>query len=233
METDHDEPPDQDTCFPVEYSLFETFYFMASTCSQRMITVEQEVDREHRRLKEQAADKAQTKTQAVDGNFMDGRFIPPGEGFSMPRQEDIDQSPRARLARLAISRLLFSAIALEGIINNYGFRKLPKVFDSLDKIPTAEKWHAFPQIAVGQTLEPEVMNSIGQVIRARNDLAHNKTKIVDYAKSGNKWDLEATAVRLPADRIVKQALMALKAIDDTVDTEWIMRRIASKWEAHW
>ncbi len=93
---------------------------------------------------------------------------------------DFHCEKNAAIQRAAMVSVVFSALAIEGFINDYGITRFSKnYFDNhLDKLKTTSKWVIFPQLVVGKPLDTggKPYEMLKNLFKLRDRLVHSKTR---------------------------------------------------------
>lgn len=138
---------------------------------------------------------------------------------------DFNAEMNSRIQRSAMVVVVFSALTLEAFINHYGIERFSAGFfdDHLDRLGPVSKWVVIPRLTVGRELDRggESFTLLTQLFRLRNKLVHykmRKKKIRDLREEED-WVTEMHAEE--AVRAVEAAIRDLKAIDASVDAEWL------------
>ena len=84
----------------------------------------------------------------------------------------------ARQYRAIMGCIVFSAMAVEALINVYGMTRIGKTHykNWYDSLPTPLKWQFVPKQAVGASLDPrcEPFQGLEKLVQKRNELVHHK-----------------------------------------------------------
>ncbi len=131
----------------------------------------------------------------------------------------------AEIQRQAMVVAIFSALTLEAFINDYGIYRFSSAFfdDHLDKLGPSSKWLIIPRLVTGKEIprDGQAHKGIVKVFDLRNRLVHYKArkKKISDLKDDKDWVTEKHADA--AYKSVDLAVLALKAIDPSVDVDWL------------
>lgn len=98
-----------------------------------------------------------------------------------------DELPIIReIDKCSLIAIVFSALAVEAYIYDYGARKFSDTFIQkyLDKLDVISKWVVIPQLATGQELsrDSQAFELLKKLIRERNNIIHYKSSDIDPEK---------------------------------------------------
>jgi len=158
------------------------------------------------------------------------RLVRQREGRDVITRDDVDFqcALSAAIQREAIVAVIFSALALEAFINDYGLMHFSKSYfkDHLDRLSTVSKWVVFPKLVVGKQLDTNLQpfESLVKLFKCRDKLVHYKTKrkrVCDLADKdwSEYWFGEEEASE--ALETITQVVTALKELDPSVDIDWL------------
>lgn len=124
----------------------------------------------------------------------------------------------------AMITAIFSALALEGLINDYLITRFSRGFlDSyLDRLSPKSKWLVFPWLATGRSINTDgvTFQLLDALFSLRNRLVHFKGSRAPLKDSGQK-DRVGEKEAHDAVRTVRLATSQLKRFDSNVSTLWL------------
>jgi len=138
-------------------------------------------------------------------------------------ERDIIAASEATEERLAVTTVIFSALALEAFINDYGLSSLRKDhFERLDRLSPVGKWLVLPWIVTGNRLSSSgrAFSSLKGLFGHRNRLAHFKSeeKPVSKLKPGDRYTQKEASEAVTTVRV---AVTELRHVDEKIDTGWV------------
>ncbi len=117
--------------------------------------------------------------------------------------EATDTSGKHEVEKLVLSRkatehgikaIVFSSMCVESAINNYAGTQLGDKYaqQHLDKLNVQSKWVVIPKLVCGRSIDKSgpAFNALGKLIKARNELVHNKSKELNPTNPNLKTILE-------------------------------------------
>lgn len=117
---------------------------------------------------------------AYDNYFEVTRLVDERGQRTLKADVDFVCEKNAAIQRAAMVTVVFSALTLEGFINDYGITRFSKnYFDNhLDKLKTRSKWVIFPQLIVGKPLntDGQPYEMLKNLFNLRDRLVHSKTR---------------------------------------------------------
>jgi len=124
--------------------------------------------------------------------------------------------------------IVFSALTLEGFINDYGFKFVfsQKDFERFEKYPVICKLWIFPQIKTGKWINTKdfPLQDLLNLFSLRNRLVHSKTKRVSIGKlmqkTANIFFKEKEAKN--AIQTLRKTISFLKELDSEIDISWMV-----------
>lgn len=126
--------------------------------------------------------------------------------------------------RLAVVTVIFSALALEALINDYAISNSSKThFENyLDISSTPAKWVIFPWLFVGKHLDTDrqTFERLKNLFRLRNRFVHFKRSKEPQPDRGEK-DRITKHHAARAVHTVRMAVAQLKRLDPRVSTLWL------------
>lgn len=89
-----------------------------------------------------------------------------------------------KLNKSALITIIFSALAIEAYIYDYGARNISDRFIQkyVDKLDVISKWVIIPQLVNGKEFprEGKGFELLGKLVKARNSIVHNKSYDMDF-----------------------------------------------------
>jgi len=80
--------------------------------------------------------------------------------------------------------IVMTAFCLEAFINFYAVHYgIDTMVGYNERIPTLKKWKQYPKILTGSTMSQDSINRLEMIFKARNQLAHYKSRTTDAAYS--------------------------------------------------
>ena len=126
--------------------------------------------------------------------------------------------------RAAVVTVIFSALALEAFINDYGLSRFAKGFfdKHLDRLDPTSKWVIFPRLAKGKGIatDGESFGLLSRLFHLRNRLAHFKSskRRPSEMKRDDRIMMEHAKEALEA---VERIVAELRRVDGTIDFRWL------------
>ena len=131
-------------------------------------------------------------------------------------QADIDLLDE-REERFAMAAVVFSAMTLEALINDYAICNFTRTYfeNYRDWFRVRTKWRIFPQLVTGKTMgtEGQTFQGLTKLFSLRNDLVHFKATEKKHPVGKNQASDAIETVRKAVDK--------LKARDGKVSTDWL------------
>lgn len=144
-------------------------------------------------------------------------------------EEDVDYLARNGLTpadedRSAVVTVIFSALTLEALINDYAVSRFSKWFLTryLDTLNAVSKWLIVPWVAVGTRFSTggKTMEVLKKLFGLRNKLVHFKTTHAPTPDAGKK-DRLTKAHAAEAIDAVRRAVDELTHLDPSVSNLWL------------
>lgn len=86
-----------------------------------------------------------------------------------------------RLQEFTMVSVVFSAAAVEGLINHYGKKKLGEtVFSQLSRLKVVEKVSLFPLLTVQKSFNKTTLGSVKGLMKLRNGIVHSEPFTVRF-----------------------------------------------------
>jgi hypothetical protein len=132
----------------------------------------------------------------------------------------------AAIQRAAMVTVVFSALTIEGFINDYGITRFSKsYFDNhLDKLNTVSKWIILPQLVTGTSLstDGQAFQMLKSLFKLRDRLVHSKTRTKRVCDlNDDDWIRESEASK--AIETVRLLMKEIGDLDETVDATELKR----------
>lgn len=116
------------------------------------------------------------------------------EGWAAERDEVARSDIEDRAFEAGVKTTIFAALSVEAAINDYAAWQLgDSFFDShLSNLDVMSKWVVVPKLVCGKTIDKSgpAYSALRQLIKARNELAHNKSRHLDLSDPGLAIKLE-------------------------------------------
>jgi hypothetical protein len=141
------------------------------------------------------------------------------------RDVDFHAAKNAEIQRTAMVSVIFSALALEAFINNYGIERFSgSYFDNyLDKLSAVSKWIVIPRLVTGKEIDRDgqAFEWLKGLFMQRDKLVHYKTrkKKISELREDKDWVTEEHSEH--ALQTVRAVVEALSEIDPNVEIEWL------------
>lgn len=138
---------------------------------------------------------------------------------------DFNAAKNAEIQRCAMVSVIFSALTLEALINNYGIERFSATyFDKhLANLNTVSKWVVIPTLATGKDLnrDRQAFEGLKHLFKQRDKLVHYKTrkKKVSELQEHEDWVTEEHSEK--ALQTVRALVEAVSEIDPSLETEWL------------
>jgi hypothetical protein len=149
---------------------------------------------------------------------------------SLKNEKDFKIDRRVALRQASLIAVIFSALTLEAVINDYGITNFSRsYFDNyLDKLGVVSKWVLIPKLVTGSQIDTggQAFESLKWLFSLRDKYVHYKTIQVDSAAKHPKLienfllDEQHAANAIDA---VKKVVGALAKLDNKVDSGWVLR----------
>lgn len=127
--------------------------------------------------------------------------------------------------RLAFVTIIFSALALEALINDYAICNFSRSYleNYLDRLSPPSKWLIIPKLVTGKAMstDGETLQRLTQLFRLRNRLVHFKSSPGKRASDLGQKDRITRKHAADAIRTVREAVGELRRLDGRVSTLWL------------
>jgi len=149
-----------------------------------------------------------------------------GKGWT---EQDLDfmvlqRLTRADEERLSVVAIIFCALALEALINDYAVTNSSVTFFKryLDRFPVLSKWLIFPQLAGCRKMntDGQTFQKLKCLFRLRNRLVHVKGQPLPIPERGQKKRITLAQAKKAAGT-VRAAVKQLRRLDKRVSILWI------------
>ncbi len=145
-------------------------------------------------------------------------------GMSLDEFADLVAEKGDHIHRLAMTVIVFSAMALEAYINDYAIRYLSDNYFKVyfDKSDLLSKWVIIPRLTTGKQLDAgsEPVQDLSWLMALYNKLVHYKSTVIkeEQMHSGDfVWGSDAQR----AVNAVRNLVLELAKIDERADTCWL------------
>ena len=118
-----------------------------------------------------------------------------------------------------MATIVFSAMALEALINDYGIQNSGRRYfkKHLDRLPALTKWLIFPRLGRGS----KSMRTGGQTFRGLTTLFALRNGLMHLKASSKRKHLVSKKQAADAIKTVRKAVAELKRLDGRVSTRWL------------
>lgn len=127
--------------------------------------------------------------------------------------------------RLAFVTVIFSALALEALINDYAICNFSRSYleNYLDRLSPSSKWLIIPKLVRGKAMntDGQTFQRLTELFRLRNRLVHFKSAPEKRAPDLNQKDRITREHAADAIRTVTEAVAELRRLDGRVTTLWL------------
>ena len=144
-------------------------------------------------------------------------------------EEDLEYLALHRLnpadeERVAVVAVIFSALTLEALINDYAISNFSREYSDnyLDRLSIRSKWLIIPQLVKGTAMstDGQTFQRLTELFRLRDRLVHFKTR-KNLARDVGEKDRVTKKHAVHAIRTVGDAVAELKSLDGRVSLRWL------------
>lgn len=145
-------------------------------------------------------------------------------------EQESDEQVRSKLEgqhfEAGVKTILFSALSVEAGINDYASWQLGDgYFDKhLSSLDVLSKWVVIPRLVCGKSIDKSgpAYSALKKLIRARNDLAHNKSRNLDLTapNMGNKLEKRSKDFDENIDNAYKASVLLSLTMDKVVGNRY-------------